>query len=88
MSVLPPFNNIWAQVILRGDPPQIVTQGIQVEYSFPDNTYSVGKTNFWDFAEKLWGVKLAPNVGLLGKGLAGTLDASGDHFVAEGVPAY
>jgi hypothetical protein len=86
MSVLPPFNNIWAQVILRGDPPQIVTQGIQVEYSFPDNTYSVGKTNFWDYAEKLWGVNLAPNVGLLGKGLAGTLDASGDHFVAEGVP--
>jgi hypothetical protein len=36
MSVLPSFNNIWAQVILRGDPPEIVTQGILVEYSYSE----------------------------------------------------
>lgn len=86
MSVLPPFNNLWAQVVERGDHPKIVTSGVTVEYSFPDNTYSVGKTNFWDYAEKLWGVALQPNIGLLGKGLSGEMDPSGDHFVAEGIP--
>jgi hypothetical protein len=85
-AVLPPYNNLWAQVIKRGDPPQIVTSGITVEYSFPKNTYSVGKTNFWDYAQKLFGVVLAPNVGLAGKGMSGQMDAVGNHFVAEGVP--
>ena len=86
MSVLPPYNNLWAQVIRRGDPPEIVTTGIQVEYSIPGNTYSAGKTNFWVYAQKLFGVALSPNIGLAGKGLAGLMDLSGTHFVAQGIP--
>lgn len=46
LAVLPPFNTLWAQVVKKGDPPQIVTGGITVSYYFPDNTYSVGKSNF------------------------------------------
>jgi hypothetical protein len=42
LAVLPPYNTLWTQVILRGDPPQIVTQNIRVEFRFPNNTYSVG----------------------------------------------
>ena len=30
--ILPPYNTLWAQVIRRGDPPQIVTSGITVAY--------------------------------------------------------
>ena len=86
LAVLPPYNNLWAQVIKRGDPPQIITTGVTVSYSFPDNTYSVGKSNFWTFAPKLFGVTLPDNVGLAGKGLAGQMDAKTDHFVAEGIP--
>jgi hypothetical protein len=86
LSVLPPYNNLWAQVIRRGDPPQIVSTGIKVEYSFPGNTYSAGKTNFWQYEDKLFGVNLPDNVGLTGKGLAGEMDNKGDHFVAEGIP--
>ena len=86
LSVLPPYNNLWAQVIRRGDPPQIVTTGITVEYSFPDNTESASKTNFWEYEDKLFGVNLPLNVGLAGKGLSGEMDLSGDHFVAEGIP--
>jgi len=85
-AVLPPYNNLWAQVIKRGDPPLVVANGVIVEYSFPGNTYSAGKTNFWDYALKLFGVSLAPNVGLKGKAMSGQMDAAGDHFVAEGVP--
>jgi hypothetical protein len=32
VAILPPFNNLCAQVIKRGDPPRIVTSGITLEY--------------------------------------------------------
>jgi hypothetical protein len=87
-SILPPYNTIWAQVIKRGDPPQVITQGVRVEFSFPDNTESASKTNFWDYEDKLFGVDLPPNVGLTGFGLSGEMDLalSGDHFIADGIP--
>lgn len=88
LAVLPPYNTLWAQVIRRADPPEIVTQGIRVHYSFPNNTYSVGKSNFWEYDQQLFGVDLPPDVGLTGNGLAGDMDlaASNDHFVVEGIP--
>lgn len=86
LAVLPPYNNLWVQVVQAGDPPTLVTTGITVSYSYADNTYSVGKTNFWTYSKALFGVDLAPNVGLKGKGLSGSMDLSGDHFIAEGIP--
>jgi hypothetical protein len=86
LAVLPPYNNLWAQVVLRGDPPQIVTQGIRVQYRFPDNTISSTKTDFWTYAAQLFGVNLPDNVGLKGKGMADVMDLDTDHFVAEGIP--
>ena len=86
LAVLPPFNTLWAQVVKVGDPPEIVTSGITVTYEFPDNTYSVGKSNFWDYDQALFGVDLPPNVGLAGKGMAGEMDSHSDYFVAEGIP--
>ena len=88
LGVLPPFNNLWAQVIKVGDPPQIITSGIEVTYEFPNNTYSVGKSNFWTYAQKLFGLPspLPANIGLTGKGLAGSMDLDGDHFKVDGIP--
>ncbi len=88
LAVLPPYNTLWAQVVKRGDPPQIVTTGITVTYVFTDNTYSVGKSNFWTYAQQLFGLAapLPDNIGLTGRGLAGNMDLSVDHFVAEGIP--
>ena len=88
MAVLPPFNTLWAQVVRVGDPPQIVTTGITVAYLFTDNTYSVGKSNFWTYAQEIFGLPapLPPNIGLTGKGLSGAMDLDGDHFVARGIP--
>ena len=86
LAVLPPYNTLWAQVIRKGDPPQIVTTGITVTYGFPDNTYSVGKTNFWDYDIGLFGVDLPPNVGLAGNGLSGAMAVKTDHFEAVGIP--
>jgi hypothetical protein len=86
LAVLPPFNTLWAQVVHVGDPPEIVTTGIEVNYFFADNTYSIGKSNFWDYEDQLFGVNLPADVGLAGKGLSGEMDLAGDHFEAVGIP--
>jgi hypothetical protein len=86
LAVLPPYNTLWAQVIKRGNPPQIVTEGIRVQYSFPDNKTSSNKTNFWTYAPQLFDVQLPDNVGLKGKGMADVMDVKADYFVAEGIP--
>jgi len=89
LSVLPPYNDLQAQVILRGDAntlPSIVTAGVALEYSFPGNTYSAGKTDFWDYANQLFGVDLPPDVGLTGKTLDDVFDVQDDHFLAAGIP--
>jgi hypothetical protein len=99
LAVLPPANTLWAQVVKVGSPPQVITTGVTVEYSFAANTYSIGKSNFWDTspytnvqnAYKMFSYlgipnPLPPNVGITGNGLAGQMAAKSDHFVAEYIP--
>ncbi len=98
LLILPPYNTLVAQVVKVGDPPQIVTDGVIVEYSFPDNSYSVNgpgvppgrpdKTNFWKYVKDYFGTALPPNIGLTGKGLSGVMDKApdGKYFIAEGIP--
>lgn len=86
LAMLPPYNTIWAQVIQVGDPPEVITTGLTVEYFFADNTYSVGKTNFWTYDLPLFGVNLPNNIGLEGYGLSGVMEVRGDHFEAVGIP--
>jgi hypothetical protein len=90
IAVLPPFNNVNAQLILRqsDQPPLVVTSGYTLEYSIPNNTYSVGKTNFWTYAQQIFGLPapLPDNIGLTGKGLTGVLDSAGNYFTAHGIP--
>jgi hypothetical protein len=89
IAVLPPYNNLRAQVIKRGSStafPEVMTTGYTVEYSIPGNTYSVGKTNFWDYSQQLFGVTLAPNIGLTGVGLAGTMSQVENYFYVDGIP--
>lgn len=87
--VLPPYNNLISHVIRKGTEtswPEVVTTGITVDYSVPGNTYSVGKTNFWDYEYQLFGVNLPDNIGLTGAGLSGEMEVSGNAFTIEGVP--
>ena len=96
LAVLPPANTLWAQVMRVGNPPQVITTGVTVEYFFPDNTNSTSKSNFWSTnpytpvqnAQKLFGMSapLPDNIGLAGKGLSGEMDPKSDHFVAEWIP--
>lgn len=99
--ILPPYNTLWAQVIKRGNPPEIVTTDVTLEYRIIDNTYSYGKGTtsplrnygqFWDNSLDLFGVSLANNTGLnlvdpaIHNGLSGAMLLKGNHFEVDGVP--
>jgi hypothetical protein len=96
LAILPPFNNQSAHVILKGDPttlPEVMgpSSGISVTYEIPGNTYSgsttnTDKTNFWVYAQHLFGVTLPPDIGLTGIGLTGTMADSNNFFHAQGIP--
>lgn len=97
----PPYNTLCAQVVKRGDPPQIMTTGVSLEYSIVGNTYSYGKATadpvrdyapFWDHSLDLFGVALAHDTGLnfvdpdVHNGLTGTMLLKDSRFEAVGVP--
>jgi len=93
--ILPPYNTVWAQVIKRGAKPQIITQGLNVEYKIINNTHSYGKKSygqFWDNCQKLFGITLAKDTGLnledsaIHNGLSGNMVNKADHFVVNGIP--
>lgn len=70
-SILPPYNNLHAQLINRtSGGNKLVTSGVTLTYeSFMDaagsiNTSSADKTNFWDWVFPLFGASPAPDHGL------------------------
>ncbi len=96
-SILPPFNNLHAQLVGKNG-QGVVTQGVTLTFEAladPDgsiNSFSTGKTNFWQYEDALFGVNLPDGQGLAGYETAGpaaqamTLDAGSGQFVAEGIP--
>jgi len=89
MAVLPPYNNLISHVIKRGTEttwPEVITINYSVDYEIPGNTYSVGKTNFWDYEDQLFGVELPDDIGLTGVGLSGEMEIHGNSFTVEGIP--
>lgn len=89
LAILPPYNNLRAQIIKVGDAknlPVVESTGFSVSYEVPGNTYSVGKTNFWDYEDQLFGVNLQPNEGLTGAYLNGEMAINENYFYVDGVP--
>jgi len=93
--ILPPYNTVWAQVVLRGNPPKVVTTGLSVEYRVVNNTQSSSKGlywQFWQYCKRLFGISLATDTGLnlvdtsIHNGLSGKMVAKGDHFQVNGIP--
>jgi hypothetical protein len=109
-SILPPFNVIHAQVLNRnasGAPQLLDDTSIDVRYggvsdaSGSINTYSatgpLAKTNFWDWADQLFGASLTNGQGLTGLYMPGddplnrgpqpmAYDPVEQWFAAEGIP--
>jgi hypothetical protein len=75
-SVLPPYNNLHAQLKDKGG--DLITSGVTLTYEAVQgtdgkwNTNSIEatngayKTNFWDYTKDLFGTTLNPNIGLAG----------------------
>ena len=98
-SLLPPYNTLKAQLIVKGRSPRIVSEGVTITYEAlakkdgSINTSSSDKSNFWKYANKLFpGVTLQNDVGLKGKKTQSTLPQPMDYnssynlYVAEGIP--
>jgi hypothetical protein len=98
-SILPPYNNLHAQLVQRNvSGNKLVTTGVTLTYeAMADatgsiNTTSVGKTNFWSWMGSLFGVTQANDVGLAGNATisatprALTYNAGQMWFEAEGIP--
>jgi len=74
-SILPPFNVVNCQVVKRdsnGRPYLLDDAEVEVFYNAKAdangsvNTYSIGKTDFWQYANNLFGVNLNDGEGLTG----------------------
>jgi hypothetical protein len=101
-AVLPPYNVLRGQVILKGQHPQILdhtqvrlTYNAVADPTGSINTTSRGKTNFWRFEQQLFGVSLPVDVGLKGARMPGVnnlnrpmgvFDLAQRWFAAEGIP--
>jgi hypothetical protein len=109
-SILPPFNVIHAQVLNRnasGLPELLDQTQVDVRYdgisdaNASINSYSatgpLAKTDFWDWADALFGTNLSKGEGLTGMYMPGddpmnrgpqpmTYDSTGQWFAAEGIP--
>ncbi len=99
-SVLPPFNNVFAQLI---DPSgNLVTSPGQITLTYEGvadpsgsiNTTSIGKTDYWTYAPLIFGASGVPDTGLTGNDMPGpgnvpqpmTFNAQQRAWVADGIP--
>ena len=82
--VLPPYNNVRAQLVYsqEGSLPQLVTEGVRIDYSIPGNTTSVTKTNFWDYAQQIFDLPVRRGVP---RDIAGLVDVVNGPKYATGV---
>jgi len=104
-SILPPFNVVNAQVVGHesdGRPVLVDDAAVEVTYdattdaSGSINSYSSGKTDFWDYAGTLFSTSLADGEGLTGRYMPQDAPAPGaqlfdfnvtyDWFTADGIP--
>ncbi|MBU4230716.1 MAG: cytochrome ubiquinol oxidase subunit I, partial [Proteobacteria bacterium] len=88
-SLMPPANDLFAQLIKRGPIPEVVTEGVALSFRVePGFEKPAGQVGFWKDLPALFGRSLPDNIGLSGQGLSGVmqLKQAGRSFVAEKVP--
>lgn len=87
--LLPPANDLYCQLVRRGDFPEIVTEGVKITYKAdPEFMDPKAHVRFWEVEGKLFGTELPDNVGLAGKGMQGEMELVEDmrSFEAKLVP--
>ncbi len=87
--LLPPANDLYAQLVKRGDSPEIITEGVEISYQVQEGfEYPEKQVQFWNYADKLLGANLAPGVGVGGLKVSGLMNLEEDHaaFTAPFIP--
>lgn len=80
---------ISAQLIRRGETPEIVAEGVELIYKVePGFEYPSRHVKFWDYAQDFFGKKLPPDIGITGYGLKGKMKLAKENpvFVADRIP--
>jgi mono/diheme cytochrome c family protein len=78
--LLPPANELWAQLVRRGPIPEIVTAGVEIRYAVePGFERPQDHVRFWEFAPQNFGATLEPGIGLAGRGVQGTMELEVAH---------
>ncbi len=100
-SLLPPYNVVHAQVVNKGLKPSLLnnTRAELTYAAIADpggslNTTSIGKTNFWNYILKLFGLSRPLDTGILGYKMPNhslgpqplTYEAGYQWFTAAGIP--
>lgn len=88
-SFLYPGSSFQAILIKRGPKPEIVYEGVEIQYEVQRGYENPSKhTDFWKYSESLKGKKIPENTGLTGKRLKGVFDYDKEKriFSAEGIP--
>jgi hypothetical protein len=86
-SFLPPANTLKAQLFKRGPQPELVTTGVTMEYAVePGFEHPEYHSKFWEYDEAIFGVDLPKGTGLTGKGINGTMEVTGNVYVADMIP--
>ena len=87
--ILPPANTLEAQVIKRGPLPEIVSEGIELQYEVePGFENPAAHVDFWKYADKNFGATPEENVGLFGFGINGKFKYNEERnsYIAAGIP--
>jgi len=85
--MLPPGVNLHALLIKRDESPEIITDGIHINYAIdPAFADPASKIALWDNSKQLFGKKMTNNTGLSGNSLSGTMQAGETDFHADLLP--
>lgn len=85
--ILPPGVTINAQLIERGEMPDVLVDGVTITYAVdPEFGDPARQVDFWKNTRALYDREIAPNTGLSGNTLAGSMDPGKEWFTAALLP--
>ncbi len=84
-----PGNDIYAQLIRRGDTPEIITDSVKITYRIESGFKNPSDfTDFWKYSSLYFKKEIPTDTGISGKGTDGDMnfDNSQNAYAAKGIP--
>ncbi len=87
--ILPPGVTLNAQLIERGETPDVIVDGVTITYEIEDIFANPAeRVDFWNNAGLLYNREIPENTGLTGNGLSGIMEAEEEWFTATLLPVF